>query len=66
MPPKIDVKYRNILVQREPFDYSQWRKDVEEDKTVRELSSAAMRYVHKRTPVNAKKYRRKRTMEGIR
>lgn len=31
-----------MLIQREPFDYTKWRKNLPEAKTVRELSKKAM------------------------
>lgn len=31
-----------MLIQREPFDYTEWRKNLPADKTVRELSKEAM------------------------
>ena len=32
------------LIQREPFDYTEWRKKLWPDKTVREISREAMEY----------------------
>jgi hypothetical protein len=52
------------LVQREPFDYTQWRKDIGEDTSVRELSAVAMRYVKKKLPVGTKKKPIKRKAPG--
>lgn len=31
------------LIMREPFDYTKWQRSLFEDKTVEEISSAAMR-----------------------
>ncbi|RLC13570.1 MAG: hypothetical protein DRI57_15990 [Deltaproteobacteria bacterium] len=33
------------LVQREKFDYTQWRADILEDLTIEEISTLAMKYV---------------------
>lgn len=33
-----------VLLNREKFDYTKWRKDLWEDMTVEELSSKAMEY----------------------
>ncbi len=33
------------LMQREPFDYTKWQRTLWPDKTVAEISSAAMRFV---------------------
>jgi len=33
------------LIQREPFDYTQWQRSLWEEKTVTEISSAAMRFL---------------------
>lgn len=32
------------LIQREPFDYTKWRKKLWKDKSVRDLSHDAMKY----------------------
>ena len=31
------------LIQREPFDYTKWRKNLDEDLTIEEISSQAMK-----------------------
>jgi len=33
-----------VLIQREPFDYTEWRKKLWPGQTVREISAAAMAY----------------------
>ena len=33
-----------VLIQREPFDYTEWRRTLWEGKTVREISAEAMAY----------------------
>lgn len=33
-----------VLIQREPFDYTEWRKGLWKGKTVQEISSDAMEY----------------------
>lgn len=33
------------LMQREPFDYTRWQRTLWADKTVEEISNAAMRFV---------------------
>ena len=30
------------LIQREPFDYTQWRQDIDADKSIEEISQNAM------------------------
>ena len=32
------------LITREPFNYTQWQKDVWVEKTIKEISTAAMKY----------------------
>jgi len=36
------------LIAREPFDYTQWQKDMWSEKTVKEISNAAMKYRNER------------------
>jgi hypothetical protein len=33
------------LIQREPFDYTKWQRSLSAEKTVTEISSAAMRFL---------------------
>lgn len=40
---KVEAERFIALMIREPFDYTQWRKDLFEDMTVRELSNLAMK-----------------------
>jgi hypothetical protein len=37
------------LIQREPFDYTKWRQDMDEDLSLEEISRKAMVYRHKIT-----------------
>lgn len=37
------------LLQREPFDYTQWRQNIDEDLAIEEISSNAMAYKNKNT-----------------
>jgi len=32
------------LMMREPFDYTQWQKDIWAERTIKEISAAAMKY----------------------
>ncbi|WP_276619558.1 hypothetical protein [Syntrophomonas wolfei] len=41
---KIDAERFISLILREPFDYTKWQKDLWKDKTVKEISEAAMEY----------------------
>jgi len=34
------------LIQREPFDYTQWQQTLWSDKSIEEISQAAMKYRH--------------------
>ena len=36
------------LITREPFDYTEWQKDLWKDKSVTELSKEAMKYIKKK------------------
>lgn len=40
---EVDAERFISLVMREPFDYTKWQRNLWADKTVRELSAAAMR-----------------------
>jgi hypothetical protein len=40
---RVEAERFIALVIREPFDYTEWRRDLFSDMSVRELSSAAMR-----------------------
>jgi len=50
------------LIQREPFDYTKWRQDMDENLTLEEISRKAMAQRNKSTeqsaPADAKKPRR--------
>ncbi|MBW2010399.1 MAG: hypothetical protein JRG68_00985 [Deltaproteobacteria bacterium] len=37
------------LIQREPFDYTKWRQDMDEDLSIEEISRKAMALRHKKT-----------------
>ena len=37
------------LIQREPFDYTKWRQDMDEDLNIEEISRKAMVLRHKKT-----------------
>lgn len=37
------------LIQREPFDYTKWRQDMDEDLSIEEISHKAMALRHKKT-----------------
>jgi hypothetical protein len=37
------------LIQREPFDYTKWRQDMDEDLSLEEISQKAMAYRNKIT-----------------
>ena len=41
------------LIQREPFDYTKWRQDMEEDLSIEEISRKAMAMRHKNTEQDA-------------
>ena len=45
---QVDAERFVTLLLREPFDYTKWRRDLWADKTVGEISKAAMR--HRRAP----------------
>lgn len=40
---KLDAERFIALIQREPFDYTKWQRDLWSDKTVKEVSEAAMK-----------------------
>ena len=41
---KVEAERFITLIIREPFDYTKWQKRLWEDKTVKEISEAAMNY----------------------
>ena len=41
------------LIQREPFDYTKWRQDMDEDLSIEEISRKAMALRHKNTEQGA-------------
>ena len=41
---KIEAERFVALIQREPFDYTKWQRDLWKDKTVEELSREAMAF----------------------
>ena len=41
------------LIQREPFDYTKWRQDMDEDLSIEEISREAMSLRHKKTEPGA-------------
>ncbi len=41
---KIEAERFVALIQREPFDYTTWQRDLWKDKTVEELSREAMEF----------------------
>jgi hypothetical protein len=41
---KVEAERFISLIIREPFDYTKWQKGLWEDKTVKEISDAAMNY----------------------
>ena len=41
------------LIQREPFDYTKWRQDIDEELTVQEISRKAMALRNKNTEQGA-------------
>ena len=43
----VDAERFITLLLREPFDYTEWQKDLWPDASVRELSARAMNYVKK-------------------
>lgn len=38
----IEMERFIALIQREPFDYTQWRQDIDDDESIREISRKAM------------------------
>jgi hypothetical protein len=40
----VDAERFIALIQREPFDYTRWQKHLLENKSVEEVSKAAMQY----------------------
>ena len=41
---KVEAERFIALIIREPFDYTKWHVDLWQDKTVKEVSEAAMKY----------------------
>lgn len=41
---KIEAERFVALIQREPFDYTKWQRELWKDKTVEELSREAMKF----------------------
>ena len=41
---KLQAERFIALITREPFDYTQWQKNMWSEKTIKELSNAAMNY----------------------
>ena len=41
------------LIQREPFDYTKWRQDLDEDVSIEEISQKAMALRRKDTDIGA-------------
>ena len=42
---EIEAERFIALMQREPFDYTKWQRSLWADKTVKDISSAAMRFL---------------------
>ena len=45
---KIEAERFVALIQREPFDYTKWQRELWKDKTVEELSREAMEFRRKK------------------
>jgi len=43
---KVEAERFIALINREPFDYTEWQKDLFDDMSVEELSEKAMEYVN--------------------
>lgn len=41
---KVEAERFISLIIREPFDYTEWRQDLWKDKTIKDISEAAMEY----------------------
>lgn len=41
---KVEAERFISLIIREPFDYTEWQQDLWKDKTIKDLSEAAMEY----------------------
>ncbi|MEW6482159.1 MAG: hypothetical protein AB1397_04075 [bacterium] len=41
---KLEAERFIALIKREPFDYTQWQKDMWSERTIKEISNAAMEY----------------------
>jgi hypothetical protein len=48
---KIEAERFVALIQREPFDYTKWQRELWKDKTVEELSREAMEFRKKKKAV---------------
>jgi len=44
---KVEAERFIALIIREPFDYTKWQKNLWQDRTVKEVSEAAMNYRNK-------------------
>jgi hypothetical protein len=45
----IEMERFIALIQREPFDYTQWRQDIDTDESIEDISRKAMALRHKKT-----------------
>jgi len=45
---KVEAERFIFLINREPFDYTKWQKDLFDDLSIEELSERAMKYVNKK------------------
>ncbi len=52
---KIEAERFVALIQREPFDYTKWQRELWKDKTVEELSREAMEFRRKKMSLEALK-----------
>jgi len=43
-PGKVEAERFIALIMREPFDYTKWQENLWPDKTVKQISEAAMNY----------------------
>ncbi len=48
----VDAERFVALISREPFDYTEWRQDLDEGLSVRDTSKKAMAYQKTLTPLN--------------
>ena len=44
----IEMERFIALIQREPFDYTQWRQDIDGDESIEDISRKAMELRHKK------------------